>query len=232
MIYIKATDLNIGYEQQIISSNINFSLDKGDYLCILGENGAGKSTLVKTILGLIKPLSGGINFENGLSSKDIAYLPQQSSIQRDFPATVYEIVLSGTLMHNKGFFYIKKSKDLAIESMKRMNILELKNKSFRNLSGGEMQRVLLARALCATNKILLLDEPINGLDPNTSKDLYALIKELNDVGITIVMISHDIISSIKYANKILHLGKRQLFFGKTKEYIESKTGKFFLNMEE
>lgn len=232
MIYIKANDLSIGYEQGVVSSDINFELHKGDYICIIGENGAGKSTLVKTLLGLVKPLSGEIKFENGLTSRGIGYLPQQSSVQRDFPATVYEIVLSGTLMNNKGFFYRKESKELAIKNMKIMNILELKNKSYRNLSGGQQQRVLLARSLCATNEVLLLDEPVTGLDPKATADFYSLVKELNDAGITIIMISHDMVSSVKYANKILHLGKKQIFFGETKDYMKSPAWLFFKGLED
>lgn len=220
MIYIKANDLSIGYEQGVVSSDINFELHKGDYICIIGENGAGKSTLVKTLLGLVKPVSGEIKFENGLTSRGIGYLPQQSSIQRDFPATVYEIVLSGTLMNNKGFFYRKKSKELAIKNMKIMNILELKNKSYRNLSGGQQQRVLIVRAVCATEKLIVLDEPTNGLDPSIAKQIYELLDHLkNHEKITIMMVSHDIDRALKYADNVIeiHEGKVQ-FEGSASDY--------------
>lgn len=232
MIYIKATNLSVGYEQTIVSSDINFEIVKGDYLCIVGENGAGKSTLIKTLLGLQKPISGNIEFLNGIKNKNIAYLPQQSSIQRDFPATVYEIVLSGTIINNKSIFYTRESKKRAIENMKRMNILDLKNQSYRKLSGGQAQRVLLARALCATDEIVLLDEPVTGLDPKSRFDFYELINTLNKEGISIIMVSHDINSSLKYSNKILHLSKKQKFFGETRDYQNTQFWKYFIDMED
>lgn len=212
-------DLSLGYGSQEIQHGLSFEVNSGDYLCIVGENGSGKTTLMKTVLGLQKPLSGTIEFSEGLSSRDIGYLPQQTDVQRDFPASVQEIVISGCL-GRKGFspFYNKDDKALAQRSMERMNILDLKKRCYRELSGGQQQRVLLARALCATQKILLLDEPVAGLDPKVTADMYELIDSLNkDDGVTIIMISHDVDKALKYASHILHIGN-EFFFGTKEEY--------------
>ncbi len=222
MTQIECKDLIIGYENKIVKKDLNFRIDEGDYLCVVGENGAGKSTLIKTLLGLIPPLDGTMTREATVKKSQIGYLPQQTVVQRDFPASVWEIVLSGCLAQT-GIrpFYNAKEKSLARENMKRMGIEHLKKKCYRELSGGQQQRVLLARALCATQKILLLDEPVSGLDPKVSNELYDLIKELNDSGITIIMISHDVAVATKYAKTILHLGKTT-FFGTTDEYVHNE----------
>ena len=201
-------DLSLGYDSCKIIENLSFSVDEGDYLCIVGENGSGKTTLMRTILKLQKPCGGEIIVSDGLKANEIGYLPQQTLIQRDFPASVKEIVLSGCQSH-MGLkpFYGRREKDLAEENMKRMGILDLKDRCYRELSGGQQQRVLLARALCATKKLLLLDEPVAGLDPQATQDMYETIKELNESGITIIMISHDIDAAHTYSNHILHIGK-------------------------
>ncbi len=228
MSFITGRNLALGYEGKEIIGNINFCIDKGDYLCIVGENGAGKSTLMKTMLGLISPISGEIKFGDGLLRNEIGYLPQQTVIQRDFPASVEEIVLSGC-QGRRGIrpFYSKREKLLARKNMGRMNIKELAKSCYRELSGGQQQRVLLARALCATQKVLLLDEPVAGLDPKVMADLYNLIQKLNNEGITIIMISHDIEVAIRYASHILHVDT-ETFFGTKEEYLKSESGKRFL----
>ena len=216
---IKCTDLSLGYGSQEILSGLSFEVNAGDYLCIVGSNGSGKTTLMKTVLGLQKPLAGAIEFSDGLSSRDIGYLPQQTDVQRDFPASVKEIVISGCL-GRAGFrpFYSQKDKALAEKAMERMAITNLQNRCYRELSGGQQQRALLARALCATEKILLLDEPVAGLDPKVTADMYALIDSLNkNDGVTIIMISHDIDKAVKYASHILHIGTDN-FFGTREEY--------------
>ena len=213
-------DLTLGYEGQEILSHLSFSVEKGDYLCIIGENGSGKTTLMKTILGLRKPMKGSVLTGDGLSRKEIGYLPQQSSIQRDFPASVREIVLSG-FQGQCGLrpFYNREEKRQADKNMALMGIADKKKRCYRELSGGQQQRVLLARALCATQKMLLLDEPVAGLDPKVTQEMYALIDRLNkEFGITIVMISHDIRAALQFANKILHIGDK-LFFGTREEYL-------------
>ena len=232
MSFITVKNLEVGYEKKTITEPINFKVDRQDYLCIVGENGAGKSTLMKTLLGLIKPVSGEIEFSDGLKANEIGYLPQQTVVQRDFPASVREIVLSGC-QARAGFrpFYNKEEKKLAEENMERMGITGLANSCYRNLSGGQQQRVLLARALCATRKVLLLDEPVSGLDPKVTADMYELINGLNREGITIIMISHDIAAAVRYATHIIHIGTK-LFYGSREEYIESDEGRFFLMSQE
>ncbi len=203
MCVLRASDLAVGYDRQPVLKNINFTIEAGDYFCIVGENGSGKSTLMKTILGLQNPVSGTVEFGEGVEKNQIGYLPQQSDVQRDFPATVYEIVLSGFQNSlGKRFFYSKEQKTLALENIKKMGINGLKNRCYRELSGGQQQRVLLARALCATSRILLLDEPVAGLDPQVTAEMYELIDDLNKQGLTIIMISHDIENVKKYATKI------------------------------
>ena len=227
MAYITATDLALGYDSQIIVQGLNFSVDRGDYLCIVGENGSGKTTLMKTLLHLRQPVGGQILTGDGLDPNEIGYLPQQTNIQRDFPASVKEIVLSGCLGRcGLRPFYRKAEKDLAKENMRRMGIEELANRCYRDLSGGQQQRVLLARALCAAEKVLLLDEPVAGLDPVVTAQMYELIAGLNKEGITIIMISHDISAALMYASHILHIGE-DIFFGTRDEYLKSKTGRNF-----
>ena len=202
----------------MVASNINFEVNKGDYLCILGENGSGKSTLMKTLLHLIKPLDGSIETGDGVLADEIGYLPQQTEVQRDFPASVREIVLSGCQSRcGRRPFYNKAEKQLAVQAMEKMNITPLARKCYRELSGGQQQRVLLARAFCATQTMLLLDEPVTGLDPQATEEMYSLIKELNRNGITIIMISHDVDAALKYASHVLHIGK-EIFFGEVKDY--------------
>ena len=227
MSQINCTDLSLGYGSQEILSGLSFHVNAGDYLCIVGENGSGKTTLMKTLLGLTKPLSGAIEFGDGVTARTIGYLPQQTDVQRDFPASVREIVLSGCLGHD-GFrpFYNKADKALAQRSMERMNITDLSRRCYRELSGGQQQRVLLARALCATEKILLLDEPVAGLDPKVTQEMYELIESLNkNDNVTIIMISHDIDKALQYASHILHIG-HEIFFGTREEYLsQHKSGK-------
>ena len=220
---IKCTDLTLGYGSQEILSHLSFEVNAGDYLCIVGENGSGKTTLMKTLLGLTKPLKGSIEFSDGVTARAIGYLPQQTDVQRDFPASVREIVLSGCLGHD-GFrpFYNKADKALAARSMERMNITDLSRRCYRELSGGQQQRVLLARALCATEKILLLDEPVAGLDPKVTAEMYELIESLNKAdGVTVIMISHDVDKALQYASHILHIGS-DIFFGTKDEFLNAK----------
>lgn len=224
MCLVNIKKLVLSYDNNIISENINFKINQGDYLCIVGENGAGKTTLLKCLLGLNKAKSGSITFSDDFNNKEIGYLPQQTLIQKDFPASVMEVVLSGCL-NKLGYrpFYSKKEKELAISNLKKLNILDLKKQSYMNLSGGQKQRVLLARALCATNKLLILDEPITGLDSKTTSDFYELIKSLNEKdNLTIIMISHDLKQAIAHASHILHIAKTPLFFGTKDDYLNSQ----------
>jgi zinc transport system ATP-binding protein len=221
MAQLICSNISLGYNSKAILKNLNFKIHKGEYLCIVGENGSGKTTLMKTILRLIPPLEGKIYTDDGLLPDEIGYLPQQTEVQRDFPASVKEIVLSGCQSRcGKRPFYNKAEKALAIENIKKMGVYDLQNRCYRELSGGQQQRVLLARALCATQKMLLLDEPVSGLDPNATEEMYELIDSLNKSGITIIMISHDMEAALKYATHILHIGK-EIFFGKKEEYLNT-----------
>ena len=228
MALITVRALSLGYEGRAIIEKLNFTVNAGDYLCVVGENGSGKSTLMKTLLGLQKPIGGSILTGDGLKKNEIGYLPQQTIVQKDFPASVKEIVLSGC-QARAGFrpFYSKEEKELAKENMERMGITKLEKRCYRELSGGQQQRVLLARALCATRKVLLLDEPVSGLDPKVTIEMYNLIEQINKEGITIIMISHDISAAIRYADHILHIGA-SVFFGTKEEYFGSDAGKMFL----
>ncbi|MBR6165754.1 MAG: ABC transporter ATP-binding protein [Clostridia bacterium] len=221
-------DLSLGYEGNAVLSGLSFTVDAGDYLCIVGENGSGKSTLMKTILGLQKALGGTIEWGDGLKENEIGYLPQQTLVQRDFPATVWEIVLSGCQSHTgRRPWYSREEKELARQNMARMGITEFTGRCYRQLSGGQQQRVLLARALCATRKILLLDEPVSGLDPKVTAEMYALIESLNREGITIIMVSHDLNAALQYASRVLHVG-REIFFGSVEDYRSSAFARRFL----
>lgn len=232
MTILTANQLAVGYDGKIVCDHINFQVEEGDYVCIIGENGAGKSTLLKTLLGLNQPMEGSIVFAENLQKKEIGYLPQQTIVQRDFPASVEEIVLSG-FQGKMGLrpFYNHKERKKAKENMETMQIADLAKKCYRELSGGQQQRVLLARALCATERLLLLDEPVSGLDPRTMVELYQLIQKLNDAGITIIMISHDISMSMQYAKHVLYLGHHS-FFGTKEEYEKSEIGKKFSQLQE
>lgn len=232
MTILKCDDVTMSYEGVNVFEHLSFTLEQGDYLCILGENGSGKSTLMKGILGLLKPTAGKIEYLGGLVQKEIGYLPQQSAVQRDFPASVYEVVLSGTL-NGRGWkpFYGKKEKLLAEKNLERLSISSLKGKCYRELSGGQQQRVLLARALCATKSLLILDEPVTGLDPLVSAEFYDLIKDLNKKdNITVIMVSHDIKESVANASHILHLENKTCYFGTAEEYLKSNVSNQFVGM--
>ena len=232
MAQITCKNLTLGYENSASQENLNFSIKAGDYLCIVGENGSGKSTLMKTLLHLQPPISGTIELGDGLRKNEIGYLPQQTLVQRDFPASVKEIVLSGC-QGRCGWrpFYNKEDKEIARKAMEKMMIQDLQDRCYRELSGGQQQRVLLARALCAAKKILLLDEPVSGLDPKVTAEMYQLIEDLNKKDeITIIMISHDIEAAVRYATHILHIGEH-CFFGTKKQYLESSLGRHFTGQE-
>ncbi len=219
-------NLSLGYDGKEIINNLSFFVHAGEYLCIIGENGSGKTTLMKTLLGLHKPIGGTVEMGDGLRQNEIGYLPQQTVVQKDFPASVYEIVLSGCQGRcGSRPFYSKEEKTLAREAMEKMNISQLHKRCYRELSGGQQQRVLLARALCATGKLLLLDEPVSGLDPKVTLEMYQLIEELNQKdGITVIMISHDLHAAITYASHILYIGK-EIFYGTKDTYLASSLAK-------
>lgn len=228
MAQLTCQNLRVGYDGKSVLQDLSFEVFAGDYLCIVGENGSGKSTLMKTILGLQPHISGRILTGDGLRKNEIGYLPQQTVVQKDFPASVREIVLSGCQGRcGSRPFYNKEEKQLAEENIRKMQIDKLSKRCYRELSGGQQQRVLLARALCATQKMLLLDEPVSGLDPKVTAEMYRLIDELNHRdGITIIMISHDIAAAVKYASHILHIGNT-IFFETKAEYLQSPQGRLF-----
>ena len=226
-------DVSLGYEGQSVLSHLDLSIREGDYLCIVGDNGSGKSTLLRGLLGLLPPQSGEIWRSAELKRGNLGYLPQQTRAQRDFPATVYEVVLSGCL-NKKGmhFFYSSAQKSEALMNMGKLGVLELKDQCYRDLSGGQQQRVLLARALCAAHKLLILDEPITGLDPAAAQDLYKILAYLNKKeGMAIVMVTHDLKAALRSASRVLHIGRRGVFLGSAEEYLASPLGKRFKEVD-
>lgn len=231
MALITCRELALGYEGKSVVTDLNFSVESGQYLCIVGENGSGKSTLMRTLLGLQKPLSGSLTFSDGLKQTEIGYLPQQTPVQKDFPASVREVVQSGCL-NRSGLrpFYSRQEKQLAADNMERMGITHLKNRCYRELSGGQQQRVLLARALCATKKLLLLDEPVAGLDPVVTEELYRLVEDLHRSGVTVIMVTHDVTAALRYATHILHVSHKPLFYGTKEAYLQTPTGQAFASL--
>lgn len=230
MSIVTCKDISIEYDGKVAVDQVSFTIERGDYLCIVGENGSGKSSLIKGLMGLLKLKSGTIDIDRELTSRGIGYLPQQTDSQKDFPASVYEVVLSGCIK-SKGLrpFYNTKEKQLVKDNLDRLKIYDLRHKSYRELSGGQQQRVLLARALCATDSLLVLDEPVTGLDPVVTAELYDIIEDLNRKDhVTVIMVSHDVRMATKSANKILQMGQKVLFFGKTKEYINTSYAKALL----
>ena len=232
MAQLLCRDVVLGYEGRAVVQHLNFEVNEGDYLCIVGENGSGKSTLIKALLGLKSPMSGEIRTGDGLEADSIGYLPQQTVVQKDFPASVQEIVLSGCL-GRFGWrpFYGKKEKNMADRQMERLGITHLSKRCYRELSGGQQQRVLLARALCATRTMLLLDEPVAGLDPVAVQEMYELLEELNrEEKITVLMVSHDIRAAVTYADHILHISEQPLFFCTKEDYVKSEVGRSYLSV--
>ena len=232
MIQMSCKGLTLGYDSALVQ-NLSFTVAEGDCLYILGENGAGKSTLMKTILGLLTPLEGSVDLGGGVHANEIGYLPQQLQAQRDFPATVWEVALSGC-QSRCGLrpFYTQEEKELARQSLRRMDMERFSKRCYRELSGGQQQRVLLARALCAARKMLLLDEPVAGLDPAASREFYQIIAQLNEKdGVTILMISHDMEAALRYASHILYLGEK-VFFGTRDAFAQSTSGCRYLEQGE
>ena len=228
-VLLQCENVSLGYEGHALLTGLNLTIRQGDSLCVVGENGSGKSTLMKALLGLLPPMSGAIRRSEELRRGAVGYLPQQTQAQKDFPATVYEVALSGCL-NQKGFhfFYTPAQKSQALLNLGKLGVLELKDRCYRELSGGQQQRVLLARALCAAGELLILDEPVTGLDPAAAQDLYRTLAYLNKTeGIAIVMVTHDMENALRYADFILHAGQRQHFFGTVQDYLSSPMGRRF-----
>lgn len=220
MALITAKDVTIAFEGVTAVEHVSFEVDRGDYMLLVGENGSGKSTLIRAMLGLVHPQNGEILYGDGLRRDQIGYLPQQTAAQRDFPASAEEVVISGCVNRMRGrFFYSKEDRLRAEEKMAMLDVTSLRKKSYRTLSGGQQQRVLLARALCAADSLLLLDEPVTGLDPDAMAELYALIRRLNrDHGLSVVMVSHDLHGALADANKVLVVNRGIDFRGSAGEY--------------
>lgn len=226
---ITCSHVDFGYENQDAVTDLTIEVEEGDYFCVVGVNGSGKSTLMKGLLGLIKPTGGSLVVSEELRRTGIGYLPQQTSAQKDFPATVYEVVLSGALgLIGNRPFYRRREKEMALSAMEKLGIEDLRRRCYRELSGGQQQRVLIARALCAARKMLILDEPITGLDPSAIQEFYSLVRGLNRDGLTILMVTHDVANVVTQASKILHLGQKVLFYGTPEEYVKTAQGRSFL----
>lgn len=225
---VSVSDVTLSYDNLTVAEHVSFDVEFGDYVCIVGENGTGKSTLLKTIVGIHQPKSGHILFDCDIRNGDIGYLPQQTVVRDDFPASVGEIILSGCLgLLGKRPFFGAEERRIADKNMDLLGISDLKKTSFRELSGGQRQRVLLAKALCCARKILVLDEPVTGLDPLVTADMYSILRLINGEGVTIIMVSHEIGEAVKQASKILHLKHGVEFYGKTEDYLKSSVGKLF-----
>ena len=230
MAILTCKNASFGYDGEVVLSGIDFTLCGGEYMCILGENGAGKSTLVKGILGLISPVTGEIEFGEALRACEVGYLPQQTQVQKSFPASVLEVVLSGRI-NSMGMrpFYNRKDREDAVKKLELMGMKGMERRSFQELSGGQKQRVLLARAMCAAGRLILLDEPVSGLDPAATTDLYELIADINkNMGMTVIMVSHDTQAAVKYASHIMQLSHTQLFYGTVDDYKNSEVGHDYL----
>ena len=226
---ITCSHVDFGYENQDAVIDLTMDVEEGEYLCVVGANGSGKSTLVKGLLGLLKPTGGSLVVSEELKKTGIGYLPQQTVAQKDFPATVWEVVLSGALGRSGNRpFYGKMEKETAIAAMEKLGICQLRQRCYRELSGGQQQRVLIARALCAARKMLILDEPVTGLDPSAIQEFYSLVRELNRDGVTIFMVTHDVANAVSQADKILHLHRKALFYGSPGEYVKTAEGLGFL----
>ena len=220
---ITIENLSCFYEGKRVFENLNFTVEEGDYLCILGENGSGKTTLMKTILGFDIKHTGSIRFDD-FSNKEIGWLPQKTQYQNDFPASALEVVMSGFAGSGfLGFRYSKSQKITAKKNMQLLDLTDIAEKSFSELSGGQQQKVLLCRALCAAKKVILLDEPVTSLDEATAKEMYDIIKKLNDNGTAVIMISHDIMHAVKHSKHILRLSD-DIFFGTKNEYQKYISG--------
>ncbi len=228
MIIVEGRDIAIGYEGEAVLPPFSFAVRKGDYICIVGENGSGKSTFVKTLLSLIRPVKGEISY-NGLRSSEIGYLPQQSAIERDFPSSVEEVVLSGSLNRKRSLFgYRKEERERALAELTRLGLADKIRASYQELSGGQQRRVLLARALMATESLILLDEPVAGLDSRSSSELYAIVNELNARGITVIMVTHDIHPALNDATTIFHFSHSSFYQGKKDDYFQTEMGRIFM----
>lgn len=225
MALIECKKAVFAYEGHVVVDALDLSVERGDYLCVVGENGSGKSTLVKGLLGLLAPIRGQVVYGDGLRRDEIGYLPQTNELQRDFPASVWEVVCSGCRCRQP--FLGAEQKKLALDNIRLMGVESIQRKSFMELSGGQQQRALLARALCATRSMLLLDEPVAGLDPMAARDMYDVIETLHDKGLTVVMISHDIGSALRYAHHVLHMSHGATFYGTADAYRASALGSAF-----
>lgn len=228
---LKCHNLTIGYENRVVMKNLNFEIAEGDFVCLFGNNGSGKSTIVKTLLGLTPKLKGDIIFAKNVSHRSIGYLPQHNENIANFPASVYEVVRSGCL-NRIGFkpFYGKADVKRTKEMLRLLEIENLERRSYSELSGGQQQRVLLARALCATDKVLILDEPFTGLDGTSAKKLYEILEKINkEHGVTLIIVSHFIEDLLKHARKIIHLDNGCLFCGNPEEYREHMKKEYILS---
>lgn len=219
MALIRLNNATVSYEGDLAAENVSFSVEKGDYLVILGENGSGKSTVMKAMLGLVKLKSGEVIHSDGLKKNGVGYLPQQTRIQRDFPASVEEVVQSGVVNRlGRRLFPGREEKQRARQQMERLEIWEMRKRPYRALSGGQQQRVLLARALCATDSLLLLDEPVTGLYPETTAEMYEIIRNINRQGVAIVTVSHDVGQALRDAKHVLVMERTVRFYGETEAY--------------
>lgn len=221
---IDVKELSLAYEGRSVISGLSLQIHSGDFLCIIGENGSGKTTLTNALLGLKSPSSGSMEL-CGLKRNEIGVLLQRTDVQSDFPALVGEVVLSGRVGKKRGIaMYTRHDRQVAFENMEKLGITSIADKSFRTLSGGQQQRALLARALCAAEKLIVLDEPAASLDPKACADMYSLIRDINaNEGMAVIMVSHDIRCAREYATHVLHIDKGAHRMYTREEYLRENT---------
>ncbi len=208
---IKIQNLTVGYDKIPVLENVNLEVYENDFLGIIGPNGGGKTTLLKAILGLLRPVSGEIIFRSDISGrkKPVGYLPQIRHIDRKFPITVFDVVRSGSLMQNSIGWNTSEIKHKVEELLLDFGILNIRNKAIGDLSGGQMQKVFLCRALLSNPKILILDEPDTFVDNRFECELYGRLRQLNNQ-MAILLVSHDFgtistyVKTIACVNGALH----------------------------
>jgi len=206
MSIIQVNDLNVKYERVHALKDVCLEIEQHEFLGIIGPNGGGKTTLMKSLLGIVKPQSGAISFNHGVV---MGYVPQQTSFDRDFPITVGEVILTSHLPKKVKLFYPNKKHNIkhAKDVMTSLGIWELFDCQIGKLSGGQMQKVLIARALMTHPNVLILDEPTAGVDVDSRANIYEMLKVLNEK-MTIIIVSHNADELAPYLDRVIYINQK------------------------